>query len=128
MDKQKRDEILMMCKYSQPYVTATCPRFDVASLIKAYDELEAERDRYQARAEKAEKSLKHAGYRDCGGELWRPPRGKPPNWDLIDHHKSRAEKLQEENNILKSTMRGIEEYDASDKTWQDICDGFRELY
>ena len=44
-------------------------------------ELTAERDRWKARAEKAEKSLTLAGFTDRGGELWEDKFSDP---DLVD--------------------------------------------
>jgi len=48
-----------------------------------------ERDDYKHRAEKAEKSLRTYRYIDEGGELWKPPLGKRPDFETIDDLRNR---------------------------------------
>ena len=43
-----------------------------------------ERDDVQKLLELITESLENKGYTYHGGELWKPPLGKPPNFDLID--------------------------------------------
>lgn len=51
--------------------------------------LRAENDRLQA----ASRTLSKLGYTDCGGELWKPPLGKKPDFDLIDSLRNQIDRL-----------------------------------
>lgn len=42
----------------------------------------------------AEKTLLQLGYTNEGGEYWRPPIGKAPDFDLVDVWRTKAEALQ----------------------------------
>jgi hypothetical protein len=53
-------------------------------------ELIAENERLQSAA----KTLSRLGYTDNGGELWKPPLGKKPDFDLIDQLRAEIERLQ----------------------------------
>lgn len=52
--------------------------------------LQAEIERLKSAAE----TLARMGYTDNGGELWRPPLGKKPDFDLIDQLKARCDELE----------------------------------
>jgi len=69
---------------------------------RLYENAVADRDRQKARAEKAEQTLLNAGYTYNGGELWKPPLGKIPDFDLIDRYKTRLEVL--ENDLINANM------------------------
>jgi hypothetical protein len=57
----------------------------------------SERDQFKAekqRLQSAAKTLSRMGYTDNGGELWKPPLGKKPDFDLIDQLRAEIERLQ----------------------------------
>ncbi len=56
------------------------------------------------RLDKAEKSLVSAGYTDNGGEMWKPPIGKPPDFDEIDRLRRRLRDERRENMIDRIWM------------------------
>ena len=43
----------------------------------------------------AAKTLENLGYSYNGGDLWKPPLGKPPNFSLIDYWRIRAEVMEQ---------------------------------
>ncbi|WP_338571565.1 ead/Ea22-like family protein [Pseudomonas canadensis] len=49
-----------------------------------------------ARLQSAVKTLERLGYRDNGGELWKPPLGQKPDFSLMDQLKAENEALREE--------------------------------
>lgn len=49
-----------------------------------------------ARLRSAAKTLERLGYRDNGGELWKPPLGQKPDFSLMDQLKAENEALREE--------------------------------
>jgi hypothetical protein len=56
------------------------------------------------------KTLDSKGYAYNGGELWAPPLGNPPNWDLIDKWRNRAEALERANRegcVCSTCLHGI---------------------
>jgi len=65
----------------------------------------AERDEYKCRAEKAEKSLTAYGYKDLGGELWKPPIGKRPDFEAIDDLRNRIEAAEAKVAILERALQ-----------------------
>ena len=52
----------------------------------------AENERLQTAA----KTLERLGYRDNGGELWKPPLGQKPDFSLMDQLKAENDALREE--------------------------------
>ena len=50
----------------------------------------------EARLQAATRTLEHLGYTYHGGELWKPPVGKPPNFDLLSAKDAEIERLKSE--------------------------------
>ncbi|MFY0199465.1 ead/Ea22-like family protein [Klebsiella variicola] len=46
------------------------------------------------KTESAKRTLESLGYRDNGGELWRPPIGPKPNFSLMDSYRQRIAELE----------------------------------
>ena len=69
-------------RYSHPFeCRGKTAEKRLAALEARVREVEGERD-------KSVKSLTQYGYTDCGGELWKPPLGKRPDFDRIDRLES----------------------------------------
>lgn len=49
-----------------------------------------------ARLQSAAKTLERLGYRDNGGELWKPPLGQKPDFSLMDQLKAEKKRLESE--------------------------------
>ena len=54
----------------------------------------------------AVKTLERKGYTYNGGELWKPPLGKPPDFDLLDYWKAKAGKAE---SLLQDARKKIAE-------------------
>lgn len=57
----------------------------------------------------AVKTLEALGYTYNGGELWKPPIGKTPDFNLIDKLNARIKELESEKHINEIKAQGIEE-------------------
>lgn len=69
-------------------------------------------EQFQARIkelESAERTLINLGYENKGGELWKPPLGKKPDFSLIDSLNEKIKELESEQYINKIKAQGIEE-------------------
>ncbi len=87
---------------------------DLTTAVRACSKAVRERDQLKAEIERlraAEKTLQNLGYRHDGGELWRPPLGKKPDFNLIDQLKAENEAL---SYLLKRFVDG-EHDDAEDQ-------------
>lgn len=82
-----------------------------ADLFKAKnDQLKAENNRLKSAAN----TLARIGYRDHSGELWKPPIGQKPNFDLIDQLraevaglKTGCEAYERVNAALRAEVEGL---------------------
>lgn len=59
--------------------------------------------------ESAERTLNNLGYRNLGGELWKPPLGKKPDFNIIDSLNERIKELESQSHINEIKAQGIEE-------------------
>ena len=73
-----------------------CLRYVAAANPAAVLALIAENDRLQSAA----RTLERLCYTDNGGELWKPPIGKKPDFALMDQLKTENEALRESNDKL----------------------------
>lgn len=62
-----------------------------------------------ARLQSAVKTLERLGYRDNGGELWKPPLGQKPDFSLMDQLKAENEALRESNDKLTRRNEMLEQ-------------------
>jgi hypothetical protein len=63
-----------------------------------------------ARLRSAAKTLERLGYRDNGGELWKPPLGQKPDFSLMDQLKAENEALR---SVLQEAADELRELKAS---------------
>lgn len=61
---------------------------------RAVKALSAELVEALEKTESAKRTLESLGYRDNGGELWRPPIGPKPNFSLMDSYLQRIAELE----------------------------------
>ncbi|MDO9345057.1 MAG: hypothetical protein Q7T99_16390 [Pseudomonas sp.] len=83
------------CEFQHELVAAT-KAFFVGCIPEQILALIAE----SARLQSAAKTLERLGYRDNGGELWKPPLGQKPDFSLMDQLKAENEALRESNDKL----------------------------
>ena len=63
----------------------------------------------------AQATLKHLGYTYEGGEQWKPPLGKKPDFDLIDALHAEVERLTAERDALREFAQWlIDSYHSED--------------
>lgn len=65
-------------------------------------------ERIRARLEKAEKSLLMMGATDNGGELWKPPLGKAPDFDTIDGLRANLEQYRKALELIASCEKIVD--------------------
>lgn len=57
----------------------------------------------------AVKTLEALGYTYSGGELWKPPIGKAPDFNLMDKLHARIKELESEKHINEIKAQGVED-------------------
>nr|WP_294974926.1 hypothetical protein [uncultured Pseudomonas sp.] len=83
------------------YVSAATPEAILALI--------AENERMQS----AGKTLEHIGYTDNGGELWKPPLGTKPDFDLIDELRAENDALRKDAERYRFLRNGPDGFDLS---------------
>lgn len=74
----------------------------------------------------AVKTLEQLGYTYHGGELWKPPLGKAPDFNLIDSLRADAERLNWlQRNLFGHRWNGV--MDSGSRTSWEIWSGYRHV-
>ncbi|WP_151963627.1 hypothetical protein [Acinetobacter oleivorans] len=67
----------------------------------------------QTKVKQLKGQLERAGYTDNGGELMRPPLGKPPRFDLLDDLKNSLSEMAQKYRVEAHELSRIRDFEKS---------------
>lgn len=94
--------------------------FNSACLICGFSHIEGNKvwfdwayKHQQVKVDGLKSQLKHAGYTDNGGELMKPPIGKPPRFDLLGELKNSISEMAQKYRIEAHELGRIRDFEKS---------------